>query len=181
MPEKKPTLCTTPTTLYSIVDELQPLSHIIIDLEGHELGSTNGSLGLISLGNPISKEIYLIDTVTLTQNNDSTSLKPLFTLLESTTPLKLMYDARMDWSELFHGFECDMDGIVDLQIADVLSRKVRGQGEREREARLYKYFYYGNVRGQPALYKSVQRLNGLKYCLKEHGVRVDEDDDDIGK
>jgi exonuclease 3'-5' domain-containing protein 1 len=94
-------------------------------LEGVKLGR-HGSISIISLYIAPTKKIYLIDihrlgkTAFSTTNSSATSLK---TILESPTIPKVFFDIRNDSDALFSHFQISVDGIKDLQLMELASRK----------------------------------------------------------
>jgi exonuclease 3'-5' domain-containing protein 1 len=83
-------------------------------------------LSVISLYIPPIKKIYLIDihrlgrTAFSTTNNSATSLK---TILESPTIPKVIFDIRNNSDALFSHFQISVDGIKDLQLMELATRK----------------------------------------------------------
>jgi exonuclease 3'-5' domain-containing protein 1 len=94
-------------------------------LEGVKLGR-HGSISIISLYVLPRKKIYLIDihrlgkTAFSTINSSATSLK---TILESPTIPKTIFDIRNDSDALFSHYEISVDGIKDLQLMELATRK----------------------------------------------------------
>jgi len=86
----------------------------------------HGSISIISLFIAPIKEIYLIDihrlgkTAFSTTNRSSTSLK---TILESPTIPKVIFDIRNDSDALFSHFQISVNGIQDLQLMELATRK----------------------------------------------------------
>lgn len=165
------TLCNDVTTLTRAVTALRSCSYIVCDCEGTNLGSLGGRLSLIILcGIPIADSeqphIYLIDTVVLKRR----ILQPVFELLRSDQHTKVMYDPRMDWSELFHRHNVELSQVLDLQLADVASRSVRGEREGGQLARLFTFCGEDNVKSHRQSYTKVHRLNSLESCATEHNV-----------
>jgi exonuclease 3'-5' domain-containing protein 1 len=128
------------------------------------------SLSLICLRaiTPKTSPTYLIDTIRLTRE----ALRPLFDSIESSTLTKIVFDGRMDFSELYHGYGLTMCGALDLQLADILSRRRHGEDRDDQLCRLSLYIHARSISGQSNCYFSVQKLCGLDQCLKEHDVVV---------
>ncbi|KDQ17732.1 hypothetical protein BOTBODRAFT_105228 [Botryobasidium botryosum FD-172 SS1] len=165
-------LCDTPSKLDAALVELRSATHIALDCEGQNLGQEGGKLSLISVS-PISLKkdsppIFLVDAVAL----DDRTLAPLFDLLRSNKPIKVVFDGRMDYSELAYRHGAQINGVLDLQLADIRSRTLRGESREGQLKRLSPYLHRGQVGGQPSAYASVHRLNGLESCAREHGVRT---------
>lgn len=165
------TLCNDVTTLTRAVTALRSCSYIVCDCEGINLGCLGGRLSLIILcGIPIvdsqQPHVYLIDAVALKDR----VLQPVFQLLRSDHYTKVMYDPRSDWSELFHRHKVELNGVLDLQLADVTSRSVRGERESGQLARLFTFCGEDNVKSHRQSYTKVHRLNSLESCATEHEV-----------
>jgi exonuclease 3'-5' domain-containing protein 1 len=117
------------TTLLSLLDNIIGLAvdppSLYLDLEGVKLGR-HGSISIISLYIAPTKKIYLIDihrlgkTAFSTTNSSATSLKTIF---ESPTIPKVFFDIRNDSDALFSHFQISVDGIKDLQLMELASRK----------------------------------------------------------
>jgi len=117
------------TTLVSLLDNLISLPvnppSLYFDLEGVKLGR-HGSISIVSLYIAPIKKIYLIDihrlgkTAFSTTNRSATSLK---TILESPTIPKVIFDIRNDSDALFSHFQISVNGIQDLQLMELATRK----------------------------------------------------------
>jgi exonuclease 3'-5' domain-containing protein 1 len=162
-------LCADESTLAVAIRAIKSAPAVALDCEGENLGQKGGSLSLISLlaitpGE--SSEAYIIDAIRLS----SDALRPLLDILESSSPLKIVFDGRNDFSEIYHKRGITMRGVLDLQLADVCSRGLRGEDEEEQMSRLSPYLYRREVNGQRTPYKLVHRLCGLDGCITEHQV-----------
>lgn len=117
------------TTLLSLLDDLISLDvnppSLYLDLEGIKLGR-HGSISIVSLYVLPRKKVYLIDIYRLgktafsTTNSSATSLK---TILESPTIPKVTFDIRNDSDALFSHYQISVDGIKDLQLMELATRK----------------------------------------------------------
>jgi exonuclease 3'-5' domain-containing protein 1 len=163
----KKILCADNSSLGKAIDVVQSASVIVLDCEGENLGREGGSLSLIGLRAlaPQSSEIYLIDIISLT--NDT--LQPLFNIIESPSSTKIVFDGRMDYSEFYHGHNITMSGVLDLQLADVISRR-RRESDQKRLERLSSYLPRSEVFRNCHCYAAVERLSSLEACLREHNV-----------
>jgi len=116
-------------TLASLLDNLTNLPieppSLYLDLEGVKLGR-HGSLSIISIYIAPMKKVYLIDIHSLgktafsTTNRSTTSLKRI---LESPTIPKVFFDIRNDSDALFSHFQISVNGIHDLQLMELATRK----------------------------------------------------------
>lgn len=117
------------TILLSLLDNLVSLAvgppSLYLDLEGVKVGR-HGSISIISLHITSIKKLYLIDIHRLgkaafsTTNSSATSLK---TVLESPTMPKVIFDTRNNSDALFSHFQISVDGIEDLQLMELVTRK----------------------------------------------------------
>lgn len=117
------------TTLLPLLDDLTSLAIrlplLYLDLDGVKLGR-HGSISIISLHVATTKKLYLIDiqrlgkTAFLTRNSSATSLKTVF---ESPTMPKVIFDIRNCSNALFSHFQISVDGIKDLQLMELATRK----------------------------------------------------------
>jgi exonuclease 3'-5' domain-containing protein 1 len=169
-------LCDEESELSTVTDTLQNASTLILDCEGVNLGTKSGRLTLISLGTAGDHQhAYIIDVYAI----GKAGLKPIFDLLESNVVRKVVFDGRMDQSALFHEYSVTMQNVVDLQLADVKSRRLRGEDEEEQIGRLSPYLRRGEVRANVQLYAEVHKLAGLGQVLREHDLEVDEEEQKI--
>lgn len=169
--------CDDERSLEDAIDSIKLCSEVILDCEGQDLGQKGGSLSLISFRTIGFKapKTYLIDAVSLDKN----TLRPVFDIIQSrSSPTKIMFDGRMDYSELFHGHGTPIRNVLDLQLADIYSRRQRGEGEERQLLRLSPYLRRGEVVGQRNCYTQVQKLCSLQQCISEHGVNSGIQNDD---
>lgn len=165
------TLCYIVEELASVTERLRGAATILVDCEGNGLGFKGGSLSLIALGTsaPQQPHIYLIDVITL----GTSALRPIFDILASDDVRKVLFDARMDQSALFYGQGgVLMNNVVDLQLADVKSRALRGEGSDEQLSRLSPYLLRNEVRANVHLHENMHKLAGLEQAIREHKVDV---------
>ncbi|KAJ7653928.1 ribonuclease H-like domain-containing protein [Mycena polygramma] len=164
--------CDKANELPHIIDDLLGSSTLFVDCEGTNLGTKSGHLSLIALGMPApSKERpYIVDIQVIGKE----ASKLIFMLLESSQVRKVMFDGRMDQSALFQEYGVIMQNVVDLQLVDIKSRCLRGEGLKERMSRLCAYLSLRpkelNTAADAALYEKLQVLRGLGKAVKEHGI-----------
>lgn len=122
------TVVDSATTLLSLLDNLISLAvdppSRYLDLEGVKLGR-RGSISIFSLYVLPRKQIYLIDihrlgTTAFSTTNSSATLK---TILESPTIPKVIFDIRNDSDALFSHYEISVNGIKDLRLMELATRK----------------------------------------------------------
>jgi len=159
-------LCVDDRSFEDAIDAIKSSSELILDCEGENLGHQGSSLSLISLRtiDSESSKTYLFDAISIT--NDT--LRPLFDILQSHSVTKIVYDGRMDFSELYHGRGVDLRNVLDLQLVDVDSRRQRGEDQDEQLGRLSPYLHRREIMGQAGSYSKVHKLCGLQQCLREH-------------
>ena len=165
-------LCADDSSLADAITVIQPASVLALDCEGKDLGVQGGTLSLISLRalEPETSKTYLIDTISLTKDQ----LLPIFDVIKSSSVTKIVFDGRMDFSELYHGWGVSLRSVLDLQLADVESRRQRGEDEKDQLSRLSPYLHRREISGQPGSYSAIHKLSGLAQCIKEHEIITDE-------
>ncbi|KAI0759903.1 ribonuclease H-like domain-containing protein [Irpex lacteus] len=162
--------CDTVKSVKNAITILSTSEIIFMDCEGVELGVVGGSLSILSLGvisgGPINVlNIYLIDVTRLSVAR----LRPVFNLLASPITTKVVWDGRMDYSALFHGFGVHMQNVIDLQVVDVLSRASRDTPAQHFQ-RFNGYIQAGLLdRAQCKIrYAKLHRISSLLQAIKEH-------------
>ena len=75
----------------------------------------------------------------------------------------------MDYSELFFSYTCPIENVLDLQLADILSRVKRGQNDRQRLDRLARRAFPRSEIRKLQL-EEVHALNGMDGAVREHGI-----------
>ncbi|PVF93119.1 hypothetical protein CPB86DRAFT_131339 [Serendipita vermifera] len=170
------TLCDTEEKLIDAVNALNEAHTIFLDCEGKALGTLEGRLSLISLGKLVQTDhgtmglnIYLVDILAFDSEKNK-CIRQLFIILESMKVVKVVFDGRMDASELLHGHSVELKCVIDLQVADIISRIKCEEGERRRTQRLSGVVPRRELSINATGYKTVHRLNGLDFALREHGV-----------
>ncbi|KZV86317.1 hypothetical protein EXIGLDRAFT_572341, partial [Exidia glandulosa HHB12029] len=154
-------LCATASAAARAVRDLQSSSHLFVDLEGRDLGCEGGALSVISVGTALARKIYIFDVLSL----HFSDIRPLLKIIADPYTLKIVWDGRMDSIELRRTFRIDFGRVLDLQVADVISRPERGAEDEERKFRdwhpLRTVCRYDT--------SGVHALTGLKNALTEHG------------
>jgi exonuclease 3'-5' domain-containing protein 1 len=167
------TLCDNVTLVSEAVEALGRCKYIVFDCEGYNLGEQGGNVSILTLlGLPSSltsledAKVYLVDAMAL----ETDTLQPIFDILRSSEVMKVMFDGRKDACELYHRYGVELSHVLDLQLADVQSRQTRGEGLDRQLYRLSSYCSRNDMRTQRGCYLDVHRINGLSFCLQEHGV-----------
>lgn len=87
-------------------------AHIYVDCEGKNLGCPGGKLGLVQVG--VEDETYIIDVIKYKE-----ALPALKKVLEDKRLIKIMWDGRNDFSELWHGHRIHLRNVIDLQLVRI--------------------------------------------------------------
>ncbi|KAF5366415.1 hypothetical protein D9758_009777 [Tetrapyrgos nigripes] len=162
-------LCDNATTIREAVGVLKSCSTLILDCEALSLGNKGGRLSLISIRTtPVSTaRTFVIDALALTKEE----LQPILDLIQSKDVRKVVFDGRMDYCALFFEYNIRIQNVVDVQLADVQSRTLRGETTFNQRGRLIGYLLYGEVTGwKRERYEQVHMLPGVAKCLKDHGI-----------
>ncbi|EIM86578.1 uncharacterized protein STEHIDRAFT_111056 [Stereum hirsutum FP-91666 SS1] len=171
-------LCDSVTSIAVAVSALSSSPTIILDCEGLNLGARGGTLSIIILRTTTTTSparTFLLDVLQLSQSQ----LQPVYALLSSPFITKLVFDGRMDYSALYHECGIELRNVLDLQLADVVSRGLRGEGEGRRMERLGSFLGRWEVEGKKERYGGVHKLNGMKDCLWEHEIYELEKDGSV--
>lgn len=148
-------------------------SFLILDCEGNNLGRAGGCVTLVCVGTPLAEHIFLFDMLSpaLSPND----LAPLWQLFSSRAILKIVWDGRMDFLELWVSYKVRLECVLDLQVAEVVSRStMRGEDEEHRLARLAAtYFSKVAVQRHTEQYDGINVLIGLQQCCQD--CRLGED------
>ncbi|KAL6909140.1 ribonuclease H-like domain-containing protein [Trichoderma evansii] len=123
-----PTLIDTVPGVAEVVDSLEGLPveppSIYIDLEGVNL-SRIGTISILQVYIHTTKQVYLIDVLTLRDKCFSTcgeSGRTLKDIFESSTIPKVFFDVRNDSDALYHHFQINLAGVLDLQLMELATR-----------------------------------------------------------
>ncbi|KAJ3811771.1 hypothetical protein F5876DRAFT_75496 [Lentinula aff. lateritia] len=146
-PSKLWSLCDTEELLdEALATTLSSCQVLALDCEGDHLGQ-RGGLSPLSL---------------------SESLKRFFALIECESVQKIVYDGRMDFCAFFYECGVRMRNVIDLQLADILSRSARGQSVQTQNRKLHRYLDPSQVIRECSMYEKVHMLGGMASCLKDH-------------
>jgi exonuclease 3'-5' domain-containing protein 1 len=160
------TLCITNSSVAAAVDVLRTSQFLILDCEGRELGSQGGALSLLAIGTAHAEQIFLFDAVAL--DHKAAAMTELLQMLGRADKLKIVWDGRMDAVELQATYSVDLAGVLDLQLAEVATRRHPRQETAEaRTGRLASHFGYKELRRASGALDNIHVLMGLDRCLLE--------------
>ncbi|KAI0717810.1 ribonuclease H-like domain-containing protein [Cerioporus squamosus] len=138
-------------------------STLILDCEGQDFGRPNGVLSILSIGTyPASDTVYLFDVLAL-QDKDNALLASLLSLLRDPGVGKLVWDGRSDFLELGLTYGVVVEGILDMQLAEVMRRPSYLNNHA------LAYFSKSkavmrDLQNNPGLLDGIYRLVGLDHC-----------------
>jgi exonuclease 3'-5' domain-containing protein 1 len=116
--------------LVDVIEHSRPQPpFIFIDLEGVNL-SRNGSIAIMQVLVPPNKKVHLVDIHVLGAQafeTPGTGGMTLKAILESAQFSKVFFDPRNDSDALYSHFHISLDGVVDLQLLEFATRRVRGR------------------------------------------------------
>jgi hypothetical protein len=140
----------------------------MLDCEGHILGSVGGALSLLSVGT--AEGIFVFDAVKLVR--PSRAWRSLMLLLGDASVTKIVWDGRQDFLEIWDSYGVALDGVLDLQLAEVVSRSAcRGETEANRLERLSTSFFSRSaVFGHVEQYSAIHAVIGMQKCLDENNL-----------
>jgi len=126
---------------------------LAVDLEGVTLGR-NGSITVVTIAT--IDTVYLFDALKLGSQLFRKGL--LKDILENPSAEKLMFDCRHDADALWHLHGVFLDGVLDLQLMDILIRRKNLPPES----------FPIHSRKVHMIHKGVERLNGYGACACYH-------------
>lgn len=139
---------------------------LIVDCEGHELGRPHGALTLISLGTHDASQIFLLDVLELPDRSHP-SLASLLSLLSNKDILKVFWDGRTDVLEIRETYGIAVEGVLDLQVVEVVSRIQRRSANLKLKDLAGRYFrpIKKEVLADPTAFEGIYQLMGLDMCM----------------
>ncbi|EKM53235.1 uncharacterized protein PHACADRAFT_197657 [Phanerochaete carnosa HHB-10118-sp] len=160
--------CDSPATYASAVWVLRTAPYLILDCEGYNLGRAGGCVTLICVGTPFAEHIFLFDLLSpLITGRD---IYYLLHLLCDPTLLKVVWDGRMDFLEIITSFGVALEGVLDLQVAEVASRQiVRGEGDKDRLERLGRSYISQQLAKRSEQLQDLHAVIGLQRCWVDCG------------
>ena len=139
---------------------------LIIDCEGKNIGASDGVLSLVCIGTANAEHIFVFDVLALRAPN---ALAQVLGLLADPSVKKIMWDCRNDFLEIADTYGVLLQGVLDLQLAEIDSRmSVRGEKEWKRIGRLSgRRLPLPLVKQNPDLFAGVHSLQGMDACIRE--------------
>lgn len=171
-------LCDTYQSIAFAVALLSRSPILIVDCEARDIARTTGVLSIVSISDVDASFIFLIDVLAL-QDPSHPALQPLFDLLWNEAVLKIMWDGRSDALELRETYGVELRGVLDLQLAEVVSRKsARGETEGVRKGRLGTGYFKRmkkDISRKPVDFEGIHQVCGMNACLKARGIDDSKD------
>lgn len=144
---------------------------LIVDCEGKNLGAADGVLSLMCIGTAKAERIFVFDVLALRSRNALAWLHSVLLLLADPSVKKIMWDCRNDFLEIWATYGVMLQGVLDLQLAEIESRvSVRGEKEWKRISRLAaggRRLPLPLIKQNPDLFSGVHSLQGMDACLRQ--------------
>ncbi|KAJ7362708.1 hypothetical protein DFH08DRAFT_731979 [Mycena albidolilacea] len=177
-------ICDSAASVAAAVSILRAQPSLAITCQGYDLGYKDGSACILSFATiERPSQVFHFDLITLNR----ATLQPLFNILQSSSVTKAVFDGRLIASALLHECGVELVNTLDMQLADVTSRSLRGECSERQLSRLSDIDHVSGlfsldiiprstVHAHPEWYQSLFRLNEAEVCTKEHGIRVGSSD-----
>ena len=166
------TLCTTFESVKLAAQAFSASKYVILDCEGRELGTRAGALSLVCLGDPEGRNVFIFDILSLPPEALQLLFSEVLDTVDSDSTkrkIKVVWDGRMDYSELFFGHNYSLDHTLDLQLIDVSTRALRGESDNSRLRRICRRDLPLSKVMKLQL-EGVHALNPMDSALREHRV-----------
>ncbi|KAH8796802.1 hypothetical protein DL96DRAFT_1689078 [Flagelloscypha sp. PMI_526] len=167
-------LCADDNSVLLALHNLSKSSIVILDCEGDALGREGGSLSIVTLrayGTTAFPGTYLIDVLCISP----AILKKVIAFIVAPTPLKVVFDGRMDFTEIYFTWNIrpSSGAVLDLTLLELSSRKDYKCLE---DKRLFYNLRPGAARAQLRKKKrdpsKIKILIGLERCARERGISL---------
>ncbi|KAH7915527.1 ribonuclease H-like domain-containing protein [Hygrophoropsis aurantiaca] len=173
--------CNKPGSINYALRYLQNSPYLILDCEGKDIGRTDGVLSLMCIGTANAEHIFVFDVIAL--RPFYALMVPLLDMLRNPLVHKIMWDCRNDFLEISGVYGIQIEGIIDLQLAEVESRRIfRGEKEWRREGRISaggRRLPVRVVKDDKDLFKDVHVVQGMDACLRECHLATGAKDPEI--
>ncbi|KAJ7843802.1 hypothetical protein B0H14DRAFT_1010246 [Mycena olivaceomarginata] len=162
-------ICDTAASVVAVLPILQAQLVLAMTCQGYALGYKNGVPSILSFATiEHPSQVFHFDLITL----DRATLEPLFNILRSPSLTKAVFDGRLVASALLHNFGVGLVNFLDMQIADVTSRTLRGESAETQRGRISYIVPRSILQAHSDWAQSLLCLNEEEQCAKEHKVRA---------
>lgn len=159
------------TQLGAAVRVLSRSPYLVIDCEGCNLGMRDGKLSLLSIGTAQARGLFVIDALRI-KDKEEPSVVALIALLANADIPKIMWDGRGDFTEVYGHYGVAMQGIWDLQVAEVATRPLRNETDSQRIGRIVNrtQFQWKEVKRekQSGLFDDIHLIDGLGSIVSQY-------------
>ncbi|KAG6024252.1 hypothetical protein E4U19_003874 [Claviceps sp. Clav32 group G5] len=115
----------SPAEILSLLGSIENVPTLYVDLEGCPL-SRHGSISILTLYVPSLSTAYIVDVHTMGKvafNIANAAGVTLKAVLEASQINKVFFDVRNDSDSLFHHFQISLQGVQDLQLMELATRR----------------------------------------------------------
>ncbi|CAL1709466.1 unnamed protein product [Somion occarium] len=165
------TFITTYNQLNHAALVLSKSPYLVVDCEGQNLAQIDGRLSFLAIGTAQAREVFVIDVLCI-NNREEHSVAALLALLTDESIPKMMWDGRGDYLEILLYYGVSMQGVWDLQVAEVASRSLRRETDDQRLGRIVYRAQYGwkAVRRDRHLFEGIHMVEGLNGVVAQYNV-----------
>ncbi|KAI0800016.1 hypothetical protein C8Q74DRAFT_385926 [Fomes fomentarius] len=172
--EPRITLVSTYEEVEAAVQALSRHPTLVLDCEGRDLCMPNGVLSIVSLADPMASDIHLFDVLALADKQNP-SLSSLFSILCDKLVTKLVWDGRHRFMEIADTYGVLIDGVLDVQIVEVMLRPKHKLNGSMRAKHTVDYFkksqaVMDHITNDPSILDGVDRTMGVEHCAGAVGV-----------
>lgn len=144
----------------TVLKELQCQTQFSLSCHGDNLGR-EGTLDILAIGTS-DRRVFVFDVMKMGSSIFKTSL---VNLLTSSDQVKLMFDCRMAADALLHLQGVQLEGILDVQLVDVVQRRKKAS---KRFWFLHKFWEVVNRRlDDNKCIEVIQKVNGKTYLAEK--------------
>ncbi|KAK7678045.1 hypothetical protein QCA50_018986 [Cerrena zonata] len=143
--------------------------YLAVDCEGYDIAQPDGKLSLLTIGTAEARDLFVIDVLNI-KDKEEASVVDFVALLTNEAIPKIMWDGRGDFVEISDWYGIEMQGILDLQIAEITARTLRHETESIRFKRFVHSLHYDwdTVHNNPNLFSDIHILRGLDGVVRYH-------------
>ncbi|KAI0752937.1 ribonuclease H-like domain-containing protein [Daedaleopsis nitida] len=159
------------------VEALSQHQTMILDCEGKNLGLPGGIMSIFSLADADASHIYVFDALALDDKHHAL-MSPIFSLLRNSKIRKLVWDGRAPFMELAEAYGVLVDGVFDVQLAEVMQRPPHDRHGTLRGKLTADYFkrcqgVMEDFASDPAVLDGIHRAISLEHCAGIMGILKD--------